>query len=108
MTSRDTALRLLRKVRDTWRLGTDEWRQLETVLRRLGAASDDEAFNRALADLTLAGPRRIGQGVSPLLGQPVQHPASDNVRDLVNRLIHQIGPGDQPEHPRPEPGGRPE
>jgi CATRA-Associated Small Protein len=83
-----------------WELTNDGWHRVEEALDMLTAAigrEDPVAARRAATALMLNGPRRAGTSLSDALKEPPQRPVPLRTRDVINRLLHQIGFPPEPE-----------
>lgn len=72
-----------------WRLAATRWDAVGDTLDKMDAAltaHDKDALNDATTDLDVAGPSRI----APIGATPVVPPPAP-VRDLLNRLVHELG-----------------
>lgn len=72
-----------------WRLAVARWDGVVQVLAAMDdalTARDQDALVAATTDLEMAGPRRITR-----IGAPPVVPPPAPVRDLLNRLVHELG-----------------
>jgi hypothetical protein len=84
----------------SWELTHDAWHRVDAALDALGTAvlgGDEAATRRAATTLMLCAPRRAGTGLDDALRQPPQRRVPPQTRDVINRLLHQIGLASEPE-----------
>lgn len=83
---------LLGDVADFWQLSAAEWVEVEAILDAMSAAiagRDAEGFRTAVANLEDFDPLRT----SIPLGSDMSG-AGERIRERLNELVHQLGPGD--------------
>jgi hypothetical protein len=83
-----------------WEVTENIWQRIDEVVDLLTTAierGDPVATRRAVAALVLSGPRRAGTGLGEALKQPPQRRVSPRTRDVIIRLLHQIGLPSEPE-----------
>ncbi|WP_405814422.1 hypothetical protein OG241_07415 [Streptomyces sp. NBC_01390] len=85
---------MLRDVLD-WRLRSDAWPRIASLIESVAAAPDDTMLAWAIADLEALGPMRATRlGSAPTLPPPAD--VRERVADVIRALIlAEPGPGDR-------------
>jgi hypothetical protein len=88
----------------SWRLTEEGWSSVEEALNRLAAArhaGDRATEGRLAAVLLLSDVGRVAGGLAEAMEEPPRRTASPRTRDVVYRLIRDLGElAGEPEEPR--------